>query len=143
MARWFHSLQFRMVLGFTVVLALALAGVSTYVGIAAEREVDRFEARQDEARAARVQQLVCRFYSDRRDWSELQPLLDEAGPVSGRRIIVTDQKGEVVGDSHRFSNGLRARPKDAAGQPGLPPRRLLPVYVDNRQVGSFSVVLDT
>ena len=64
MPRWFYGLQFRLVLGFTVVLALALAGVSTYVGIAAENEVERFETKQEEARTARVEQLVTRFYSD-------------------------------------------------------------------------------
>ena len=44
MPRFFQSLQFRLVMGFTVVLALALAGVSLYVGYAAEREVERFRA---------------------------------------------------------------------------------------------------
>ena len=97
MARWFFSLQFRLVLGFTVVLGLALAGVSTYVGLAAEREVERFEAERDQARTARVERLISRFYSDRRDWSQLQPVLEQVGPVAVRRIIVTDHDGKVVG----------------------------------------------
>jgi len=40
MPRLFLSLQFRLVLGFALVLTLALGGVSFYVGYAAEKEVD-------------------------------------------------------------------------------------------------------
>ena len=76
MTSWFHSLQFRMIIGFTAVLALALAGVSAYVGMAASKEVQRFETERESVRANRAQVLVSSFYSDRRDWSELQPLLE-------------------------------------------------------------------
>ncbi len=69
--------------------------------------------------------------------------MEQAGSISGRRIIVTDQKGEVVGDSHRFLGGRRDRFKEATvPQPGNPPRRSLPLYVNNRQVGAFSMLVD-
>ena len=100
MPGWLSGLQVRLVLGFMVVLALALAGVSTYIGLAADREVQHFNDRRDAARAARVEELVSRFYSDRRSWADLQPLLAEAGPVAGKRIVVTDRAGRVVADSH-------------------------------------------
>ena len=118
------------------------------MGIAAQNEVERFETKQEEARTARVEQLVSRFYSDRREWSQLQPLLEQAGRIAGRRIIVTDQNGDVVGDSHRVLGGPRDRLRNANGpqvtatQAGNPPRHPLPVYVDNRQVGTFSMLLD-
>ena len=84
MVRFFFGLQFRLVMGFTVVLALALAGVSFYVGYAAEKEVERFERSQENARIARVQQVIARFYSDRRELTQLQAVLEQAGPLSGR-----------------------------------------------------------
>ena len=135
MARFFFGLQFRLVLGFTVVLALALAGVSFYVGYAAEREVERFEERQENARTARVQQVISRFYADRRDLAQLQSVLEQAGPLAGRRIIVRALNGEVIGDSHLRFGGRRERP--------LHESRRFPVLVGGQQVGSFSVAPDT
>ena len=46
-----RHLLLRLVLGFTIVLALALAGVSIYVGYAAEQEVARFEESQAELKS--------------------------------------------------------------------------------------------
>ena len=135
MTRLFVSLQFRLVLGFAVVLALALAGVSLYVGYAAEKEVARFERSQEEARTARVQQVIARFYSDRRDQSQLQSVLEQAGRLSGRRIILRGPNGEIIGDSHLRLDPRRQRPSLESGP--------VPVLVAGREVGSFSVAFDT
>ncbi len=134
MARYFFSLQFRLVVGFTFVLALALGGVSFYVAYAAEKEVGRFEEKRENARTARVQQLIAKFYSDRRDLVQFQAVLEQAGPLSGRRIIVRSQNGEVVGDSHLRFAGRREPPTRESGQ--------VPVLVGGQQVGSFSVAPD-
>ena len=131
----FFSLQFRLVLGFALVLALALTGVSLYVGYAAEREVERLEARQEEARTARVQQVISRFYSDRRDQAQLQTVLEQTARLSGRRIIVRGPNGQIVGDSHLRLDPRRGRPSLESGP--------FPVLVAGREVGSFSVATDT
>ena len=61
MRNWLFSLQFRLIAGFALVLALALGSVSFYVGLAAEREVESFENLRNEVNKARIQQLVSRF----------------------------------------------------------------------------------
>ena len=135
MARFFYGLQFRLVMGFTIVLALALAGVSFYVGYAAEKEVERFEESQENARTARVQQMISRFYSDRRDLAQLQAVLEQAGRVAGRRIIVRGPNGVVIADSHLRFGGRREHLTRESGP--------VPVLVGGQQVGSFSVTPDT
>ena len=135
MARFFFGLQFRLVMGFTIVLALALAGVSFYVGYAAKQEVARFEESQESARTARVQQMITRFYSDRRDLAQLQSVLEQAGRVAGRRIIVRSPNGEVIADSHLRFGGRLERLMRESGP--------VPVLVGGQQVGSFSVTPDT
>ena len=135
MRNWLSSLQFRLIAGFALVLALALGSVSFYVGLAAEREVEAFELQRDEVNKARIQQLVSRFYSDRHGWADLQPALERAGRLSGRRIVVRDPTGQIVGDSRR--------------QFGIPLRRsqignhFFPIIINEREVGSFVVASDT
>ena len=99
MGRWIFSLQFRLVLGFALVLALALGSVRAYVGYSADREVDRFERDQEEVRAARMRLLVAQHYLARRGWVDIQRVIEQAGALYGRRIVVTDREGNVVADS--------------------------------------------
>ncbi len=106
MRRWIFSLWARLVLGFAVILALALGSVSFYISEVAEREAGDFERQRDEVRDARIARLVTDSYSGQRargerDWNELQPILERTGPLFGRRIVVRDQEGNIVGDSHR------------------------------------------
>ena len=134
MTKIFFSLQFRLAIGFTFVLVLALAGVSFYVGYAAEKEVGRFEASQEQTRIARVEQVVARFYRDQRDIAQLQSVVEQAGRVVGRRIVVRGRNGEILVDSHARVNPRREPP---AGQPTW-----FPVVVSGQQVSSFSHTLD-
>ena len=135
MTRLFYSLQFRLVLGFALVLALALASVSFYVGYAAEQEVGRFENSREAAITARVQQVMALMYSNRRNPAQVQAVLEQAGRLSGRRIILQDPNGEVVGDSHLGIDPIRQRPTTESGP--------VPILVAGREVWSFSVATDT
>ena len=135
MTRLFYSLQFRLVLGFTLVLALALASVSFYVGYAAEQEVGRFENRRETAITARVQQVMARMYSDRRNPAQVQAVLEQAGRLSGRRIILQDPNGEVAGDSQLRIDPRRQRPTTESGP--------VPILVAGREVWSLFVAADT
>jgi len=131
MSRLFFSLQFRLVLGFALVLALALASVSWYVGYVAQKEADQFQQALEEARAARIERVISRIYSTRQDWTGLQATLEQAGSLYGWRIVVSDTQGQVVGESHQGFDFLRG----AAG------RRIkfFPVLSRGREVGSVGV----
>ena len=131
MSRCFFSLQFRLVVGFALVLALALGSASLYIGYAARQEVDRIERGIEEARVARVEDVVSKFYTARQDWSGLQSVVERAGSLYGKHIVVVDAKGRVVGDSRlRFG-----RPPKGID----PGRRLLAVRSKGREIGSVLV----
>ena len=131
MSRLFFSLQFRMVLGFALVLALALASVSWYVGYVAQREADRFQQGLEEARAARMERVISRIYSSRQDWTGLQPTLEQAGSLYGWQIVVSDSQGQVVGQSHQGFDFLR--------EGGGHRIRFFPVLSKGLEVGSVGV----
>ena len=132
MRSWFFSLQFRLILGFTLVLALALGSIGWYTGFAAQREAERFQQEVEQARAARLEQIVSRYYAARRGWADLQPTVEQAGALYGWRIVVTDREGQVVGDSHMRFGG----PWGQASQGS----RMFPVLSGGSEVGSLAVV---
>ena len=106
MRRWIFSLWFRLVLGFALILAAALGSVSFYISNVAEREAGDFERRRDEVREARIARFIRTSYpaepaGPAQERTELQPMLERTGPLFGRRIVVRDREGNIVGDSHR------------------------------------------
>ena len=107
MTRWFFSFQFRLVAGFVLALGVLLGSASLAIGLAAEREVERFRQEVEEARAERIRQVVARFYSTRRGWMEVRPALEQVSDLYGWRVVVSDNEGKVVADSHeRFGHRL-------------------------------------
>ena len=131
MSRWFFSLQFRLIAGFALVLALALGSVSLFIGYAAQREVKRIQREFERVRAARVEGLVTQYYSTRGSWAGLQPVIERAGSLYGRHVVVADEDGQIVGDSLRRIG----RPWTAATGDS----RFAPVRGRGRNVGSFLV----
>ena len=103
MPRLFSSFQFRLVLGFAVVLALALGSVSAYARYAAAREVERFEEELAAVQADRLERMVNPFLVGARgrprDREGLGLLLEQAGSLYGLRIAVADGEGYVVGET--------------------------------------------
>jgi signal transduction histidine kinase len=130
MSRWFFSLQFRLVLGFALVLALALGSVSWYVGFAAQRETDRFQREVEEARAARIEAVISRFYAGRQGWVGIQPVLERAGSLYGWHIAVSDLRGQMVAESHHPA-GKRSGPRRRT--------RFFPILSRGERVGSIVV----
>ncbi len=131
MSKWFFSLQFRLVLGFTLVLALALGSISWYVGYVAQRELEAFQQDIHQARAERVEQMVSRYYAARRGWTDLQSAVEQAGNLYGLRIVVIDQQGQILGDSHLQFGAPRWQPRQGS--------QFFPVVSGGSQVGSVVI----
>ena len=99
MHRLFSSLQFRLVIGFVAALALALSSVGLYVGYAANREVSQLREKFDEAREARLKLALEEHYARNKGWYQVQPFLERVGPVYGKRLVLKDTDGQIIGDS--------------------------------------------
>ena len=131
MGNWFFSLQFRLIAGFALVLALALGSVSLYIGFAAEREVERIQRQTDDARASRIERTLSQFYSANHSWAGLQSMIERAGFLSGREIVVVDEDGRIVGDTRAQHDNAEAPVASEAG--------FSPILIDGRQAGSVLI----
>ena len=106
MSRLLFGLQFRLVVGFTLVMTLALAGVGLSVGYAAKREADAFQEEVEAARVARMERVVSGLLANKKPPADVQSALDDAGKLYGWRIVLRDREGRLVADSHRLSGRL-------------------------------------
>ena len=131
MIRWFFSLQFRLLAGFAIVLALALGSVSAYIGFAAQQEVDEIQKQFDEARGNRVNQTLYQFYSANGGWTGIQTMIESAGFLSDRDIVVVDENGEVVADSRGQGSSAVGLVEEES--------RFRPLVVDAHKIGSVFV----
>lgn len=81
-------------------LALALTGISLYVGYTSGQDTERLERDIDDARLARMNLLVARSYSERSGWEGIQQAIEGVSSLYGWRIRVLDQDRIVRADSH-------------------------------------------
>ena len=128
--RLFFSLQFRLVVGFALVLFLTLFGVSLYLGRVADREAARLDQDIEDVRAARIEQVVSRYIQGRSRRVGLQGTLEHVGSLYGWRIIVKDIEGRLLADSHVM----------VAAKPPLGPpvgNKRLPIMDEGREVASL------
>jgi signal transduction histidine kinase len=105
MPKLLSSLQFRLIFGFAVVLALAMGSVSAYARYAAEREIERFEEELIAVRGERLERMINPFMTtstlSTEHREELRKVLEQAGSLYGLRIGVTDQDGAIVVETHQ------------------------------------------
>ena len=94
-----HSLRFRLVVSFTLVILVTIGTVLLFINQATQDEIRRFGERIDQMRAARMEVELSRYYFRQGDWKGIQPFVEQWGNLYGQRIILTDSNGMVVADS--------------------------------------------
>ena len=136
------SLQFRLVTGFALTIALTLVGAGIFISLATETQIERFETDQAMAQAGRVSEFISNYSIENRDpaepGAELQSVVKQAADISGLRITTFDAKGNVVADSSPpyISNSMEGegRPKEAES---------FPILSDGEVVGSITASSDS
>ncbi len=121
------SLQFRLVAGFALTIALTIAGAGIFISLATETQVQRFETDQAMAQAGRVSEFISNYSIENPDpvepGTELDSIVQQAADLSGLRITTFDSDGNVVADSNPpyISNPLASEygPKEAEALPLL------------------------
>jgi signal transduction histidine kinase len=94
-----HSLQFRLLLAFTAVILITVAAVFIFVDQSARGEIRRVWESSEEARAARMDFELYNHYRTGAGWTGIQPVVEQIGGLSARRVILVDPEGVVIADS--------------------------------------------
>jgi len=94
-----RSLQFRLLLAFTLVIVITIGSVFFLVYQTTRAEINRFAERLELMQAHRIGLELTKYYYQRRGWEGIQPFLEQWGNLYEQRIILTDTTGRVIADS--------------------------------------------
>jgi signal transduction histidine kinase len=126
-----HSLQFRLLLAFTLVVVITIGATFFFIYRTTRSEIGQFEQRAEDIRLGRVEIELYRYYHQHGSWEDIQPLVEQWGNIHGQRIILTDSQRTVVADSQGELLG-------EAYQPDEPGRVILPPW-ERDAIGTFYV----
>ena len=115
-----HSLQFRIMIAFSLVILVTVGAVFFFFSQTAKSEINRFEEHVEHALAARIAVELTHYYRLQGSWEGIQPLVEQWGTLSERRIILVDTGGIVVADSQEELLGKPYEP-DSPGMVLEPP----------------------
>ncbi len=94
-----HSLQFRLLLAFTLVIVVTIGAISFFLYQTTRDEISRFEERAERIRASRMADALSHYYYRQGGWEGIQPSVEQWGSLYGQRVVLTDSNGIVVADS--------------------------------------------
>ena len=97
----FHSIRWRLLLSFVLVIAVALGMVAFFASRTATAEMEQFQDRTETSRTERLKTMLARQYSQSTGWHGAQIMLEQVGELYSQRVIVVDRVGRVVADSRR------------------------------------------
>ena len=136
-----HSLRFRLVVSFTLVILVVIGSVFFFINRATQDEIRRFVEQVDQMRAERMEIGLSGYYLQRGDWEGIQPFVEQWGNLYGQRIILTDANGSVVADSEGNVLGESYAP-DSPGRPLSSPWQIDAIgtlYIESSDVGLISL----
>lgn len=98
-----HSLQFRLMLAFTLVILLTIGVAFFGIWYATTGQIQKFGDRIERMVNGRIQFMVADYYIDNGNWDGIQPMLAQLGEQFNYRIVLTDPAGLILADSNTDS----------------------------------------
>jgi len=97
--RMFQSLRFRLLVVLILVVVAAVGGMAFFNTLATTRMFTRYEEDRRMTRHQRFEGLLTQHYAQNESWSGVQPVVERLGQITGERVILADEEGQIVADS--------------------------------------------
>ncbi len=94
-----YSLQFRLLVAFTLVILLTIGTVFFMMWQAATGQIQQFGERVERMVGNRIQFVVTDYYLAHGNWEGVKPLVLQIGEQFRHRVILADADGKIIADS--------------------------------------------
>jgi signal transduction histidine kinase len=105
-----HSLRFRLLLALIAVVVVVVGTVTVLASRTTVREFQRYMERGSVLRDRRLEGMLAVHFQQNGNWDSVQPLVEQMAKMSGERIVLTDEEGQVLADSERKLIGQAVSP---------------------------------
>jgi signal transduction histidine kinase len=99
--RMFHSLRLRLLVVLVLVVVAAVGGMAFFNTLATTRMFTRYEEDRRITHHQRLERLLTQHYAQNENWSGVQSVVERMGQITGERVILADEEGQIVADSAR------------------------------------------
>ena len=106
-----HSLRFRLLLAFTLVICVAVGTISLFASQTSGAKIQQYQQQANQVKMDRAQCLLFQYYQNGEGWDNVQPVVQHMGSIYGQRTILVDRSGLVVADSELGYVGKQYDPK--------------------------------
>jgi signal transduction histidine kinase len=121
-----HSLQFRLLIAFVLVIIVAIGTVSIFVLRNTGDELQQFDVRAQEIQTSRTGFLLSYYYyMNNQSWEGIQPVVEELGTSEGIHLVVIGADGLVVANSEGGTLGKQYKTSAPGTRLMLPSRPMM------------------
>jgi signal transduction histidine kinase len=94
-----HSLRMRLLLVLVLVLVVTVGGIALVSTQVTRLTFRGYEDRRGVLRDHRFQRFLADYYDQHGEWAGIQPELERIGQVTGERVVLVDNSGQIIADS--------------------------------------------
>ncbi|MBS3788585.1 HAMP domain-containing protein [Candidatus Bipolaricaulota bacterium] len=94
-----YSLRWKLLVGFILVVSLAIGTVGFIATRTTKREFDRYISQDKALKYQRLALTLSSYYEETGSWKGVQNLIDKIKQTYNTQIVLTDPKGAVITDS--------------------------------------------
>jgi len=96
-----HSLQFRLILAFILVIVVTIGAVFFFVARSTWIQIRQYEQYIIEGQVNRATFILSRYYLSNYSWVGVQPLIEQLATYGEERIVLTNPQDIVIADSQQ------------------------------------------
>ncbi|MFB6214357.1 MAG: hypothetical protein ABEI54_00665, partial [Candidatus Bipolaricaulia bacterium] len=94
-----YSIRWKLLVGFILIVAVAIGTVAFVANRSATREFDRYITQDQALKYQRLSLMLSSYYEQTGSWEGVQKLIDRISKTYQNRIVLTNYEGSVVADT--------------------------------------------
>jgi len=103
-----YTLQFRLILSFTLVILLTVGAVFFVMWQAATIQIQKYNERVEHMVSGRIHFVIGDYYiNNNMSWDGILPVISKLAEQFNYRIILADTDGKIIADSENGTSGTR------------------------------------
>lgn len=94
-----YSIRWKMLIGFILIVALAIGTIAIVATRTATREFDRYITQDQALKYQRLALILSSYYEETGSWDGVQKLIEKIKKTYNSQIVLANEEGTIVGDT--------------------------------------------